>query len=133
MSAGALIAGKLSDKKSKKTVLQLNLLFCILVSMIVALLYDIQSSLSPLIIFYIVFYFFIGSTTASLYSLLMRLTSKEFAALEFSIFMGVVNLSDSNISYLTGLLVENYSYSISVIVIGLLSSLSFLGLKRINI
>src|SRR5690606_35649536 len=99
---GALVGGYLSDKKSSVTTLRFNLAFSIMASMGVGLLLDNFLGIWFLICGYIIFYFFIGSTTSSLYGLLMQNTSKEFAALEYSIFMGVVNLCDSSTTYLVG-------------------------------
>lgn len=122
MTLGALIGGYLSDAKAGARVLQINLAFSVVTSMAVGYLFDHFPGLFVLIPSYVVFYFFIGATTASLYGFLMKHTSREFAALEFSIFMAVVNMCDSSTSYLTGQLVEKHSYFVSSAMIGLICS-----------
>lgn len=118
MSVGALFGGYFSDLKNAPRVLQLNLIMSVLTSILTGVLMDRFLGLSPLIAGYMVFYFFIGSTTASLYGFLMKNTSREFAALEFSVFMAVVNMCDSSSSYLTGQLIEKFSYTVSAGLIG---------------
>lgn len=131
MATGALIGGRLSDRKNPIHVLMLSLIITIMTSILVGLTLDFSASIFAIIASYVVFYFFIGSSTASLYGLLMKNTSKEFAALEFSIFMGVVNLSDSNTSYLTGKLVAENSYTFTTLSIGAICMITFILLKKL--
>ena len=74
---------------------------------------------------YTLFYIFIGATTASLYSFLMGNTQKKLAALEFSIFMAVTNMADSSASYISGQLVNTYTYLQTGLIIGLLCFISY--------
>lgn len=126
MCAGALLGGNLSDKLSSSVVLKFTLVFSIISSVFVGYIMDNFSTPVTLILSYIVFYFFIGSTTSSLYGFLMKHTSKEFAALEFSIFMGVVNFCESSTSYLTGQSILYYSYTSTSIFIGLVCLISIM-------
>lgn len=130
MACGALIGGNLSDKELRNRTLKTSLLLSILSAILVGLMVDHFISLSVLIGSYVIFYFFVGTTTSSLYGFLMKNTSKEFAALEFSIFMGVVNLCDSSTSYITGQLVQSYSYTMSAFIIGVICMVSLLTLVR---
>lgn len=132
MALGALLGGYWADKKSAAVTLQINLFFSVLASIAVGLLYDNFIGLNILILSYVIFYFFIGSTTASLYAFLMKNTSKKFAALEFSVFMAVVNLCDSSTSYLVGQLIEKNSYTFSTVTIGGICLMSFLFLFMHN-
>ncbi|MBD64850.1 MAG: hypothetical protein CME62_06565 [Halobacteriovoraceae bacterium] len=121
MSLGALIWGRWSDRLPAAKVLIAAIASTAVVSITVGLGLDIKLPLTVLILLYVIFYFFIGGCTASLYSFLMKHTKKEFAALEFSLFMGVVNLCDSNASYLTGQLTESFSYTVNTIILGSIS------------
>ena len=129
MSLGALIGGQLSDKFSATTILTRSLLLSILTSILVGATIDFFPTITTLILSYILFYFFIGTSTSTLYGFLMKNTSKEFAALEFSIFMGVVNLCDSSTSYLTGQLLIKFNYSTSSLLIGLICVISIMLLR----
>jgi MFS family permease len=132
MSIGALIGGNYSDRMNSVSVLKYSLILSIISSMLVGFTIDHFSGFFSLILSYVVFYFFIGTTTSTLYGLLMKNTSKEFAALEFSIFMGIVNLSDSNTSYFTGQLILNNSYFKTTIIIGLICLGSVFFLRKIE-
>jgi hypothetical protein len=79
---------------------------------------------------YAIFYFFIGSTTASLYGFLMKNSSKEFAALEFSIFMALVNLCDSSSSYMTGQLLLKFNYLATSAIIGSICIFSLIFITK---
>lgn len=125
MSLGALLGGRYSDRLNSVKMLKLSLLITVITSIFVGIVLDYSQVLPIIIVTYALFYFFIGSTTATLYGLLMKRTSKEFAALEFSIFMGIVNVSDSSTSYLTGQLLENYSHTITTLIIGAICMIAF--------
>ena len=111
MSLGALYAGKLSDTIGAHKILIYNLFICIITSVITASVMDYSSTPSLLILTYTLFYIFIGSTTASLYSFLMQHTNKKFAALEFSIFMAATNLSETSSSYSIGQFFKYFNYT----------------------
>ncbi len=129
MASGALLGGFLSDKKNSIKVLQLSLISSIITSIFVGFNLDNFTSFPLLISSYVIFYFCIGAATSTLYGFLMQNTSKEFAALEYSIFMGIVNLCDSSSSYLTGQVILKYNYTNTSIIIAILCSFSFLFIK----
>jgi predicted MFS family arabinose efflux permease len=126
MSAGALIGGYLSDRLHAIRTFKVSVLFSILTSLLVGFNIDLVVTNSVLICTYAIFYFFIGSTTASLYGFLMKNTTKEFAALEFSIFMALVNLCDSTSSYMTGQLLLSFNYLFTSAIIGSICLLSLI-------
>ena len=125
MSIGAVVAGKLSDKLGAMKVLKVNLFICILLSIGAAVVMDYSNYPPVLIISYTLFYIFIGSSTASLYSFLMQNTNKSYAALEFSIFMAATNLSETSSSYTIGQLFQFFNYSISTGLIAFICLLTF--------
>ncbi len=126
MSAGALLGGYLSDKLHSIKTFCFSVILSILSSLLVGVSIDTLTDNYLLISTYAIFYFFIGSTTASLYGFLMKNTSKEFAALEFSIFMALVNLCDSTSSYMTGQLLLSYNYLMTSAIIGSICIFSLL-------
>lgn len=126
MTAGALLAGYLSDQKSAVKTLQGSLILSVISSLLIGWMFDHFPGMQVLIAAYVLFYFFIGATTASLYGFLMKNTSKEFAALEYSIFMAVVNLNDSSSSYLIGQFSEAYNYFIGTALIGAICTIGFI-------
>lgn len=130
MTFGSLFAGKLCDIKGTKKILTINLFLSIMSSLIVGIAMDYTENHYLLILSYGLFYIFIGSTTTALYSFLMKNTNKEFSALEFSIFMGVTNMCDSSSSYLTGQLVNKYSYTMTSGFIAIICLLTFIFLKN---
>ncbi len=130
MSIGALIGGHFSDILGKKKVLGISLSLSIVTSILIGYFFDHFPGLNILIGNYIPFYFFIGSTTAALYGLLMKNTSLQFAALEYSILMGIVNLCESSSSFLLGRLIIKNSYFFSCSCIGLICSITFFFLHK---
>lgn len=126
MSVGALVGGYCSDKFHSIRTFKISLILCVLSSLLVGYSMDVFLNPKLLVLSYTPFYIFIGSTTAALYGLLMKNTSKEFAALEFSIFMALVNLCESSTSYLTGQLILTMSYFKSSLIVGLICIISFL-------
>jgi MFS family permease len=129
MAIGALFGGQISDKYSSRLILERSLLLSIITSIVVGLVIDYSTSLNILILSYIIFYLFIGSSTSTLYGFLMKNTSKEFAALEFSIFMGIVNFCDSSTSFLTGQLLTIMDYSFSTSIIGIICLISIILIR----
>jgi MFS family permease len=132
MSVGALLGGFLSDKAHAVKTLCLSIILSIISSLIVGACIDLLNNNFQLIGSYALFYFFIGSTTASLYGFLMKNTTREFAALEFSIFMGIVNLCDSTSSYLTGQLLLSFNYFFTSALIGSICILSLILIASFN-
>ena len=125
MMTGALFGGYLSDRKNSLSVLRILIGTSIITSIIAGTFVDYFVGIFALIGAFLLFYFFIGAVTAGLYGFLMKNTSKEFAALEYSVFMAFVNLSDTSASYLIGQLVENFSYISSTCILGALCVISF--------
>lgn len=125
MTVGTLIAGKYCDQWSSKNILKISIVLCITSSLLVGLAMDFTRESYLLIPSYTLFYIFIGATTASLYSFLMGNTQKKLAALEFSIFMAVTNMADSSASYISGQLVNTYTYLQTGLIIGLLCFISY--------
>jgi MFS family permease len=129
MSLGAIIGGFFSDRNSNNFILRISLILSITSSIMVGVIIDSIPTVNNIILSYIIFYFFIGSSTSTLYGFLMRNTSKQFAALEFSIFMGIVNFCDSSTSLLTGSLLKFFNYTKTSILIGAICTISLLLLK----
>lgn len=125
MLIGALFGGYLSDRRNAPDVLRVFIGSSIMTSIITGAFVDYFIGIYALIGAFLLFYFFIGAVTAGLYGFLMKHTSREFAALEYSVFMAFVNLSDTSASYLIGQLIEEFSYISSTCILGVLCLLSF--------
>ena len=132
MSLGALTGGKYSDKCNPSKILKASLTLSIISSILVAIVMDSFLLPKPLLFSYFIFYFFIGSTTSSLYGFLMKNTSKKFAALEFSIFMGVVNFSESSTSMLTGQLVKSFNFTLTSLMVGVICLISLFFINKFS-
>lgn len=130
MSAGALLGGYLCDRLHPVRTFSVSVILSIASSLIVGLSIDALINNYILIGTYAIFYFFIGSTTASLYGFLMKNSSKEFAALEFSIFMALVNLCDSSSSYMTGQLLLKFNYLATSAIIGSICIFSLIFITK---
>ncbi len=130
MTMGALYGGKFSDRYNSQKFLSWMVICSIISSCLTGSFMDFVQEEKLLIISYAFFYFFIGATTTSLYTFLMQKTSKEFSALEFSIFMSITNLCDSTSSYLTGQLVEELSYFSTAMIIGSICLITLIALRQ---
>ncbi len=125
MTLGALTGGFLSDRGSAVKTLQKSLILTVASSLMVGWFFDHFPGIYLLIFSYVVFYFCLGGTTACLYGFLMKNTSKEFAALEYSVFMAFVNLNDSSSSYLIGQISESSNYFTATIVVSAICLASY--------
>jgi PAT family beta-lactamase induction signal transducer AmpG len=132
MILGALIGGYLLDKFKSERIVQLAVLYSISLSLLCGYAMDLENQVNTLIVAYALFYSSIGAMTATLFGFLMKKTSAKFAALEFSLFMGIVNFSDSTSSYLTGYFLLSNSHLTTSFFIGMMCFPSLVILQFLN-
>ena len=74
----------------------------------------------------------VGIVTVTLYAFLMKLTNEEYAAFQFSLFMAMVNLSESLSGYLVGYMKTYTEEGAIFATLFVLSCGSYFFMKRLN-
>ncbi len=134
MMIGALLGGYLSDRigKQRSVVASTTLIAVIVITIgAVDMMLNVNAS-SGLFMLLALLYFGIGVFTASSYALFMNITDAKLGATQFSAFMGGTNLCESWSALAIGELIAGYDYPMGFFVMGCVSLLALLVVKRIK-
>ncbi len=91
-AAGALVGGRVADKRGRKKVAAVAGVACAFLTLVVALNVDLVSSARGAALFYVASGFTSGVYVASLLGILMGLARTSVAATHFSLFAATINL-----------------------------------------
>lgn len=134
MLLGGLLGGFLSDKMGRKKLVAIFLLGFVLIVTLIAALGISRPDTSHItwMILFLDMYFFIGMFTSSSYALFMDVTNPKLGATEFSSFMAATNACEAWVVWLAASLVVSQGYSITFLMMCVVSLLSLLFLRKMN-
>ena len=129
MIGGALVGGRLADRRGARGTAVRQALLLVLLLLLVAVLDAVRADAVAMVVFAAV-YFGIGGFTAASYALFMQHANGPLAATLFSAFMGLTNGCEALSARLAGLLQVAYGYPVAIALPALLSLPALLLLLR---
>jgi len=135
MFVGGLIGGYISDKVNRKSAVRM-FLSGFVVTIIIISVYNFVEPLIDDVIFlstYTAMYFFVGLFTSSSYALFMDLTNPKIGGTQFSTYMAATNGCEGWTVWSAGFIVAGYGYSPAFILMCVVSLLSLLVLRKIEL
>lgn len=135
MFIGGLIGGYVSDKINRKKAVGIFLSGFVVSILFISIFNFVNSSAAEtgFLSGFTVMYFFVGLFTASSYALFMDLTNPKIGGTQFSTYMGATNGCEAWTVWVAGIGVTAYGYSVSFILMCVVSLLSLFILKKINL
>ena len=135
MFIGGLIGGYVSDKMNRKKAVGVFLTGFVVAVIFISIFNYVNSSFAATGFFsgFTVMYFFVGLFTASSYALFMDLTNPKIGGTQFSTYMAATNGCEAWTVWVAGIGVTAYGYSVSFILMCVVSLLSLFILKRIKL
>jgi len=135
MFIGGLIGGYVSDKMNRKKAVGVFLTGFVAAVIFISIFNYVNSSVAATGFFsgFTVMYFFVGLFTASSYALFMDLTNPKIGGTQFSTYMAATNGCEALTVWVAGIGVTAYGYSVSFMLMCVVSLLSLFILKRIKL